>query len=264
VSQAAIRNFAEAIKAAPYDPTCATAPTSYGGVYSPSPPTRLSAAATALNATSHTGPSLAVANANTQLLAFYALADTSSFTPPNGMTEQYDVSSAGATSRHVTASMADQSLPNLGPTGTRVAGSAALGDSIAQMVSLSSATGAANSIVRRGAAATGATVGGTTISLDKPAGTVVGDAMVAHIVVAGTPVVTPPVGWLLVSSSTAATSLTAMVFERTATNSTAASYLWSFDSEQEASGGMMSYGGVAKAFIATVTAVTVDVVKRTP
>src|SRR5687768_10250548 len=90
VAHAGIRNFAEAVKAAPFSTDCPNIAAKYLSAYSPPPPTRRSAAGTATNAISHTAPSVHSLSANTTLLAFYAIAVGTGTEEPNGMTSGWE------------------------------------------------------------------------------------------------------------------------------------------------------------------------------
>jgi prepilin-type N-terminal cleavage/methylation domain-containing protein len=262
VGQASIRNFAEAVKAASYDPNCATAAASYASEYSPSPPTRNAAGGTQSNGSSHVAPSVAPTRSTSELLAFYTLATGSSFTPQTGSgqwgtdSERWDIASTGVTqANRVTASLDDQALTAAGDSGPRAATSATPANSIVQTVSLESA-GGTGSITRRGVTFA-STAGTTSLSLDKPTGTVAGDSMIAQIAVRGgtATTVTPPVGWLLVDTRDNGLSIKSMIYERTATGPAASTYTWGFGSSPEAAGGIASYGGAANAFTSSVTSV---------
>lgn len=256
-SQASIRNFAEAIKAANYDPSCATALASYAAVFSPSPPTRTAAFNSFKNATTHSAPGLAVSPRSSVLVSFFALANSAptggTFNPPSTEAEQWDLASTGplATAR-VSASMDDETWTATANPGPRTAISTVSGDSVAQTVVLDPAV----TIARRGVTMA-ATSGATTIDLAKPPNTVAGDAMLAQIVVrGGADVLTSaPPGWLLVLSNDSG-SVKSALYERTATNSTPSTFTWSFNSAQQAVGGIVAYAGVTKAFTATVQAVS--------
>jgi prepilin-type N-terminal cleavage/methylation domain-containing protein len=243
--QAALRNVAEALKGVPYV-NCASTSNYGDALVQP----RTSGSSTA-SGTSHSAPSLAPAQANAQLLVFYALANGSSFTPPTSTAERWDVVSTGNTAaKRVTAEFADLSWPSAAATGTRVATSAASGSSASHAVLLENSA----NIVRRGVS-TAVSGGATTLAIAKPSGTVFGDAMVAQIAVRGgtTTVITPPAGWALVSTVDNGTALKSAIYQRTATGTTA-SYTWTFNPSVEAAGGIVSYRGVND-FVASLTTV---------
>ncbi|HVT76318.1 MAG TPA: type II secretion system protein [Acidimicrobiales bacterium] len=266
--QASIRNFGEAVKAAPYV-DCATT-TSYAGVYSPTPADRLSASDSFTDATAHVAPDAGDTAPAGALLTFFALARGSSFSTPSAMGERWDLASgaASATDR-VTVALDDQQWSG-GVTGTRTATSGSAGDSVAQTVVLP----AAGSLVMRGtstasvtpppppttttSASTTTTTLAPTITLAKPAGTAAGDLMVAQIAIRGGDAasITAPTGWILVNAKTSGLSVLSAIFQRIAASSDATSYTWALDSARDAAGGIVSYGGVAASqYTATVTSV---------
>lgn len=254
VGQASIRNFAEAVKAAAYDPVCDTAKASYSQVYRPSPPTRTAAATIGSNATSHVAPSIKPALVYSRLLAFYTLAGGSPLTPPAGTTQHWhEVSAAVDETNRVRASLVDRELAASGATGALTATSAET-DSIAQAVLLASATGSAHSIVPRGYSPAVTGTGGNTLTFATPAGTVAGDAMIAQVAVRGgaATTVSPPVGWLLVNARDNGLAVKSLIYERTATSSTTETYTWTFGSSPEAAGGLISYGGASTSSTAFV------------
>jgi prepilin-type N-terminal cleavage/methylation domain-containing protein len=237
--QAALRNVAEALKASTYV-NCATSP-NYGDALAPA----RTSGATAATGTSHTAPSLTPTQSNRHLLAFYALGSGSNFTTPSGMTEQWDLTSSGAS--RVTAAFDDQPWSSASATGTRLATSAS-GSSVAHAVLLENSSG----IGLRAKSFTGS-AGGTTLTITKPAGTAYGDAMVAQIAVRGGTgtSITPPAGWALISTLDNGTAVKSAVYQRTASDSTA-SFTWTFNPSAEAAGGIASYSGVND-FVATIT-----------
>src|SRR6266478_1341762 len=96
------------------------------------------------------------------------------------------------------------------------------------------------------AAATGTnSAGGSTVTITKPAGTLSGDVMVAHVVVrtAGN-TITPPAGWHLVLRQDSGWSISTASYVKVAGSAEPASYTWSFGTADEASGGIASYSGV--------------------
>jgi hypothetical protein len=167
------------------------------------------------------------------------------------MTPQWTAAS-GATNQ-VRTGLFDQQWGPITATGPRSADSS-LADSIAQTVVLESATGAAGAIAPRGTS--GPTLGadGTTLTLSKPGGTVKGDAMIAQIAVRGgtATTVTAPVGWLLVDARDNGLAIKSLIYERTATSAATEPFTWTFGSNPEATGGMISYGGAATASTAFV------------
>lgn len=269
VGQASIRNFGEAIKAAPYV-DCATT-SSYAGAFSPTPPDRVTAGATATNATSHVAPSVDPAEGAKALLTFFALGTGSSFTQPTGMGEAWDIASTAPSSAdRVTAAFDDQVWTSTNATGARTSTSGASGDSVAQTVGLAG-TG---TVVRRGvttAAVTAPVVTPTsttapstttttlppTITLSKPAGTAAGDTMIAQVAVRGGSAasIAAPTGWIRVDVRNVGTSVKSAIYQRTAATSDANAYTWTLDAPRDAVAGIVSYGGIANsAFATSITA----------
>jgi hypothetical protein len=101
--------------------------------------------------------------------------------------------------------------------------------------------------VKRGIAfrsATGTTVNGTSITLNKPSGTASGDVLVAAIEISGTTTVTAPSGWTLVRSTTSGSTLTQATYVHIAGSSEPSSYQWRFAASRLASGAVAAYVGV--------------------
>jgi len=248
VVQASVRNFAEAIKAAPFDANCPTAKASYAGALNPS--------AVFSGATSHIAPTVQPVGKNSAHLTFFALSSSSSFTPPAGMTEVYDVASQAALILNgITATLDDELWDQAGETGPRTDTSALSADSVAQTVSLEASNKNPTSIVRLGSS-TNQTTGATSLAITKPANTTNGTVMLAQIALragAGATVTAPPSGWQLVQSRANGTSVKSLLYIRVATNSDANSYTWTFTPSQDAAGGIVSYGGVATGYTASVT-----------
>ena len=93
-------------------------------------------------------------------------------------------------------------------------------------------------------AATGSNT--TTTSLTVPAPTsAAGDLLLATVDVRGQPVVTAPVGWTLLRTDTAGTSIRKATFWRLATASEPASYTWGFNKPRSAVGTILAYDGVS-------------------
>jgi hypothetical protein len=130
--------------------------------------------------------------------------------------------------------------------------SAAAGDQFAVRVtasdgSLSSgALTAANVTVRAIAfrsAMTGQTVGGTTLSLARPAGVTTGDVLVASIDILGTATIIPPPGWTIVRSDLTGTTMRQQVYVRVA-DSESGPYVWAFSNSSTGAGAIGAYRGV--------------------
>jgi hypothetical protein len=92
------------------------------------------------SSTSVTAPSVTTTVANARLVGFFGAARDTLFTPPAGMTEQWDIASTGGAATSRTASEeADEALGAAGATGTRVATAAAAAVNIGQLVALAPA-----------------------------------------------------------------------------------------------------------------------------
>ena len=86
-------------------------------------------------------PSITTAQPDTSLVAFFAVRDDGTVTPPAGMTERWDINSAagvGATGESMAAA-AEEQLAAAGPTGTRTATAQASDGSIGHLVALAPA-----------------------------------------------------------------------------------------------------------------------------
>jgi hypothetical protein len=87
--------------------------------------------------------------------------------------------------------------------------------------------------------------GATTLTLPTPAGLLGGDVLVAQVVVRGaTTVVTPPSGWTLIRRDQTSSSMAAALYVHVAALPEPAGFTWTFGSAQQASGGIVAYGGV--------------------
>jgi len=114
----------------------------------------------------------------------------------------------------------------------------------------------------RAAAQAGAASGVLTLTINKPAGTVQNDVMIASIGVRpNTATVTPPAGWTLVrridNSAGAPNSL--VVYYRVAGAGEPASYSWTFSTSTGSAGGILSFSGVN-----TATPIDVENGQATP
>lgn len=244
VTQASIRSFAEAVKAASYV-DCAPLST-YEASYSPTSPNRLTVGSGGTNAVAHIAPSLEP-DGSSQLLVFYALAAASSFSQPTGMAERWDRTATG-----LTVAFDDQALAGAAASGTRQSDSPLAGDWVAQVVSIS---GPAGAVAPRPDFPT-FTTSANSITLPKPSGTTAGDAMFAQVAVrAANATVTAPSGWVLVASQTIGTSLKSLIYERTAASVNANWYVWSFSSNTAAAGGIVSYPGVGGSYARKVDSI---------
>jgi len=84
----------------------------------------------------------------------------------------------------------------------------------------------------------------TTLTINRPAGVIAGDVMVAGIGIRGAPSITAPAGWSLVRTDAAGTYTTQAIYDRVVTASEPASYTWSFSGSVPAAGGISDYQGV--------------------
>jgi hypothetical protein len=94
----------------------------------------------------------------------------------------------------------------------------------------------------------------TSLTINRPAGVVAGDVMVAGVGIRGAPVVTAPAGWTRIRTDAAGTSTTQAIYDRVATPSEPASYTWSFSKSVPAAGGISDYQGVNNAAPVNVSA----------
>ena len=97
------------------------------------------------------------------------------------------------------------------------------------------------------AAAQAANKGAATLVLPRPSGSQSNDVLVASIDVRGTPSITAPSGWTLVSPVTTGTDLTKATYWRFVGANPPASYTWSFSVSSAASGVVLAYSGVDQA-----------------
>ena len=87
--------------------------------------------------------------------------------------------------------------------------------------------------------------GSTSLTINAPAGVLANDVMVAHLVVRGsTTVITPPAGWTLIRRDNTGSSIGVALYDKIATAAEPTSYTWTFNSAQQASGGIVAYSGV--------------------
>jgi len=84
----------------------------------------------------------------------------------------------------------------------------------------------------------------TALTLSRPAGVVVGDALVAVLDERGTATITAPSGWSLVRADTNGTALRQAVYVRIAQATEPTAYTWTFASAQGATGIVLAYAGV--------------------
>ncbi len=115
----------------------------------------------------------------------------------------------------------------------------------AALIALKPAAG--STIAFRSAASAGAASGTLSLAINKPAGTVQNDAMVASITVRpSSAAVTPPSGWTLVRrvDNTSGSTNSPLTYVKVAGASEPSSYTWSFSSSYGSAGGIQSFSGV--------------------
>lgn len=89
------------------------------------------------SSTSVAAPSVTTTVNDCQLLFFGSIRDDRTFTPPSGMSEQYDVQfGTGPNSGLITTTLADETLGSAGATGTRTATASGADVNIGQLVAL--------------------------------------------------------------------------------------------------------------------------------
>jgi hypothetical protein len=184
--------------------------------------------------TSHATPSVTTTVANSMVVTTHSFASASTFTPPAGMTESFDIAS--------------------GPD--NAVGQTTEGNRVLQAAR--AATG-----VKTAAAATQSDVGNAhilvlkpSLAIPQPAGLTANDVMIASIAVQpSTATVTPPTGWTLIrrTNQTSATTNSLLVYQKVATGAEPAEYEWSVSGVDFAVGGIQAFFNVD-----TVTPVNVE------
>lgn len=194
----------------------------------------------------HAAPGLTPTVTNAKLVAFWTFKRVTFLTLPDGMSIGWN-----APSSQFQIAMADETTPTAGATGNRVAASRDGTSSLSHSVALAPVF--LGNVTRRAQLLTNKTPAGgaTTVFVDKPAGTVENDTLLAQVAVSGgtTTSVSSP-GWTLVSSQDAGTLVKSLVFQKLAVANEPARYTWTFTSgaspvAREAVVGIASYGGVA-------------------
>ena len=180
---------------------------------------------------SHPTPSVTTTVANAMLVSFHGFASSTSWTPPSGMTEAFDIrivslSSGGGHSmqgNYVVQAAA-------GSTGTKTAtASGSSGDQD---------EGNAHIIALRPAA---------TLNISRPSDTAANDVFIASIGVRpSTATITAPAGWTLVRriDSTGSASNSLAVYRKTASAGEADSYSWAMTGMTDAVGGVQGFRNV--------------------
>jgi calcineurin-like phosphoesterase family protein len=96
-----------------------------------------------------------------------------------------------------------------------------------------------------GSASNGSGAGRVSISIDRPAGTSVGQVMLASIVISDdAPAFTAPAGWTLVRQDTMKDMLRQAIYFKVAGSSEPASYKWTVNSARRIAGGITTFGGI--------------------
>jgi hypothetical protein len=87
--------------------------------------------------------------------------------------------------------------------------------------------------------------GSTSLVLTTPAGTQLGDVLIAHVVVnSASTVITAPSGWNLILTTTSGSSVEEATFYKAASASEPPSYTWTFGASQPATGAMTGFTNV--------------------
>jgi hypothetical protein len=86
--------------------------------------------------------------------------------------------------------------------------------------------------------------GATTLVINKPAGVVQGDVMLATIAATGNGAITAPSGWTVVTNTPQGTALRHATYYKVAGAAEGASYSWSLGTSRSAAGGIVDYSGV--------------------
>lgn len=194
----------------------------------------------------HAAPSVSVTSANSKLVSFWTLRTATEVTPPTGMVEQWERTSAGpVTANRLTIAMADDTAIETGDSGNRISQSATGTSSVGHTVALARQGPLAPVTLRAVSPAPGNTAGATSLTLAKPTGTATGDALLAHIALAsGTAAVTAPAGWTLLNSRTAPTAKS-LLYQRTASSSEPVNWTWTFGTSVESVGAVAAYYNVS-------------------
>jgi VCBS repeat-containing protein len=116
-------------------------------------------------------------------------------------------------------------------------------DSNVATVSITVTVSGGSGITLHGAAS-GANTGAATLVLPRPAGTAVGDVLVAATSMRGAPTITPPAGWTLVRRDAKKTSFSQAIFVHVATGAEPATYTFSLGASVTAVGTIAAYAGV--------------------
>ncbi|KKT72903.1 MAG: Glucan endo-1,3-beta-D-glucosidase [Microgenomates group bacterium GW2011_GWA2_44_7] len=217
-----------------------------------------------------TAPSITTTTANDRLLFFAAATSRTTISTPTGMTQQWIVNTSDTTSK-----VADRTLMSTGATGNITAVEGGRYSNVGQLVALRpravtitpaptlaptptptpvptptpivtpTPTPSPAGISLRSTSGSNNGAGGTSLSIGAPAGVVSGNVMVAQVTVRGaTTAITPPSGWSLIRRDNTSSSLGNALYYKVSSGSEPASYSWSFNSSQKASGWVVAYAGV--------------------
>lgn len=97
----------------------------------------------------------------------------------------------------------------------------------------------------RGSATTGSSTGNTSITINKPAGVVIDDVMIATISTTGSPALTAPAGWTAIEAApTISGGIQLQTYYKRAGSDEGSSYQWSWTGTQRAAGGIVAFQGV--------------------
>ncbi|MEY2474356.1 MAG: hypothetical protein QOK28_3685 [Actinomycetota bacterium] len=198
-----------------------------------------------IGTTFHAAPTTTASTNNSVLLSLFTLARGTTATPPNGMSEQWDLHSTGPDPANQVTVDADDDLVAAGPVSNRVLESADGTFSIDHSVVLAPASGAA---IAKGAVTTSSTPGANVLSLSRPANSQSGDMLIAQVGVRGgtTTSLIAPAGWTLLDSKDAGTAIKSLVYSHTISllEPPTELWTWTFSAAREAAGGIADYSGV--------------------
>ena len=183
--------------------------------------------------------------ANDMLVYAVGIVAATSVNVPAGFTQVWRTTSNSST----TSEMSQEILAPVGATGTIHGTLSSANSNITMLIALRPAGATPPppppGISLRAAATGNNGAGGSSLSINLPAGTTSGDVMVAHVIVrtAGN-TITPPAGWNLVLRQDSTSSIATATYVKVAGSAEPASYTWSFGTSGEASGGIADYTGV--------------------
>jgi len=184
------------------------------------------------NGLTHTAPSVNTTVANTMLVTGHTYSSAGTWTPPGGMTERVDVQGGGLQSTEINHVLQAAT----GATGTKSATASTDADG-----------GNAHILALRPA--------GPGLTINRPAGTIQDDVMVASVAVRpSTVTITAPSGWTLErrTNNGAGTTNSLATYWKVAGAAEPASYTWGLSSNTGAVGGIQSFSGVDTASVVDV------------